>query len=248
MPAVTVHPCFIQPKDNECRLWRYMDFTKFVWMIANGSLFFCRADGLEDPYEGSYSKANAAMRPFVYKDLPSELRDKILKDTSEFIKWNREWTYVNCWHCNEHESAAMWRLYAINDGAVAIVTSYQKLKDALPEDVYLGLIKYIDYESEWMPEGNTFYPIMHKRKSYEHEKEVRAVIQRLPIGEKMIEVGKHNTQPGVSVPVVLDNLIVNIFVAPTAPTWLFDLVTAVSVRYNVSAPVKKSDLFSAPVF
>ena len=142
----------------------------------------------------------------------------------------------------------MWDLYAKTNEAVAIETTYQKLKNVLPKKVFLGLVKYIDYESEWLPEGNSFYPFTHKRKSFEHEKEVRAVIQELPSNEKGIEVGKQNNQLGVSVPIALNDLIATIHVAPTAPAWLAELVTEVSIKYDLSATVRKSDLYSEPVF
>jgi len=248
MPAKTDHPSFIQPQNQDSRLWRYMGFTKFVSLISSGSIFLCRADLFKDPFEGSYSKANVALRPQVYKDMPSEQLGTMMAQMASFAKWVREWTYINCWHANEFESAAMWDLYAKTNEAVAIETTYQKLKDALPEKVFLGLVKYIDYEKEWLPEGNSFYPFTHKRKSFEHEKEVRAVIQELPSKEKKVEVGKQNNQPGVSVPVLLNDLITAIYVAPTAPAWLAELVTDVSIKYGLSATVRKSDLYSEPVF
>ena len=58
MPASIEHPCFIQPKNENIKIWRYMDFTKFVSLISSKSVFFCRSDLFEDPFEGSYSKAN----------------------------------------------------------------------------------------------------------------------------------------------------------------------------------------------
>lgn len=246
--AKTDHPCFVQPQNEDCRLWRYMDFTKFVSLISSKSLFFCRADLFKDPFEGSYSKANVALRPHVYKDMPSEQLGKMMEQMSSFAKWVREWTYISCWHANEYESAAMWDLYAKTNEAVAIETTYRKLKSVLPDKAFLGLVKYIDYESEWLPEGNTFYPFMHKRKSFEHEKEVRAVIQDLPTTDKGVEVGKKNNQMGINIPVVLNDLISGIHVAPTSPVWLAELLAEVSAKYDVSASVKKSDLYSEPVF
>ena len=192
MTATTDHPCFRQPNSEDILLWRYMDFTKFVFLISTKSLFFCRADLLGDPFEGSYSKANVKLRPYVYKDLEQDQFIKMTNQMANFAKWSREWTYVNCWHANEYESAAMWDLYGKTNHAVAIVTDYKTLKAVLPEKAYLGLVNYIDYEKEWLPEGNTFYPFMHKRKSFEHEREVRAIIQEFPVQDNKIAVGKKN--------------------------------------------------------
>ncbi|WP_225691953.1 DUF2971 domain-containing protein [Thalassolituus sp. ST750PaO-4] len=248
MSAITDHPCFNQPKNQEARLWRYMDFTKFVSLLESESLFFCRADLFKDPFEGSYSKANVALRPHVYKDMPAEQLEKMTTQMADFSKWIRGWTYINCWHANKHESAAMWDLYAKTNEAVAIETNYSKLKDALPENVYIGLVNYIDYDSEWLPEGNSFYPFMHKRKSFEHEKEVRAVIQELPNTENGIAVGKENQLFGLDVKVNLNTLIKTVHISPTAPKWFADLVSNVASRYGLSAPVNQSLLYSEPVY
>ncbi|MEG1313701.1 MAG: hypothetical protein RSD40_05245, partial [Bacilli bacterium] len=38
--------------DNNTKIWRYMDFTKFLDLIINRKLYFRRIDLFEDPYEG----------------------------------------------------------------------------------------------------------------------------------------------------------------------------------------------------
>ena len=46
------HQDFKTPKDNS-KIWRYMDFTKFIDMLDKSALFFTRVDKLGDPFEGS---------------------------------------------------------------------------------------------------------------------------------------------------------------------------------------------------
>ena len=242
--AITDHNCFRQPDSKNLRLWRYMDFTKFVSMLASKQLFFCRSDLFEDPFEGSYSKANVELRPHVYKDMPKDQ----LTHMSNFSKWAREWTYINCWHANEHESAAMWKLYAQTNEAVAIETDYETLATVLPNNVFIGLVNYIDYETEWLPEGNTFYPFTHKRKSFEHEREVRTVIQDLPIINDAIAVGSKNSLSGSSVDVDIHALIKCVHVSPTAPAWFQKLTEQATAQFGFSFNVKKSNLYAEPVF
>lgn len=38
----------------------------------------------------------------------------MLKQLSTLLELSRRWMYINCWHMNEHESAAMWKSYAVN--------------------------------------------------------------------------------------------------------------------------------------
>lgn len=38
------------------KVWRYMDFTKFVSLLDKRELWFTRADELNDPFEGTLSR------------------------------------------------------------------------------------------------------------------------------------------------------------------------------------------------
>lgn len=225
-----------------------MDFTKFVSLLVTKKLFFCRSDHFEDPFEGSYSKANIALRPQIYKDMPKEQLDTMLTTMSNFSRWVRGWTYINCWHANEHESAAMWKLYAQTNEAVAIETDYQQLATVLPENVYLGLVNYINYETDWLPEGNGFYPFTHKRTSFEHEMEVRAVVQDLPTTETGIQMNTINPLTGIQVDIDVASLVKCVHVSPTSPDWFHNIVQETSKKFEFAFDVKRSNLYSEPVF
>ncbi len=43
--------------DPDAKLWRYMDFTKFVATLSNKALYFCRLDHLGDPSNESFQPA-----------------------------------------------------------------------------------------------------------------------------------------------------------------------------------------------
>lgn len=222
-----------------------MDFTKYVSFLENCSLFFCRADKFEDPYEGATSHFNYQIRPQVYG---SAFPPQAFEQISKFNEWSRQWTYINCWHMNEHESAAMWKLYAKTEEAVAIRSTFFKLKEALSSQCFIGTVHYIDYRADWLPEGNAFWPYVHKRKSFEHERELRAVIQELPSGENGITVGSPNPNIGNHVKVSPETLVDNVFVSPTAPNWFAELVKVVTLRYGYAFPVLQSQLSQSPVF
>lgn len=44
-----------QPEDKDCKLWRYMDFSKFMSLITTSQLYFSRSDKFPDIYEGHLS-------------------------------------------------------------------------------------------------------------------------------------------------------------------------------------------------
>jgi len=51
------HPTFLQPESENIKVWRYLDFTKFLSLIDSSCLYFTRVDRFDDPFEGSRPKA-----------------------------------------------------------------------------------------------------------------------------------------------------------------------------------------------
>ena len=225
-----------------------MDFTKFVSLLDKSALFFSRADKLGDPFEGSYSKANIELRPEVYKD---KIPPNALKDFSAFHKAIIRFTAINCWHLNEYESAALWGLYLKSNEGIAIQSTYNRLRDSLKDEnhnIYIGKVKYIDYKKDWLPEGNSLYPFVHKMKSFEHERELRAVIQELPSKGGTLDLSKPTFDEGIDVSVNLDALIDKIYLAPTSPKWLHELVYSVTAKYGLNKEIHQSILDDVPSY
>ncbi|MGY3687137.1 hypothetical protein ACXAAV_10735 [Vibrio coralliilyticus] len=233
------HPCFKQPGDASSKIWRYMDFTKFVSILENQNIFFCRADLFDDPFEGSIPKGNILHQEVLYSNIGIEHRQKAIEAMSSGRKQMKSKTYISCWHMNDKESAAMWKLYAMTHEAVAISTSYGKLRDLLSSKVYLGLVEYIDYETAVIPENNSFWPFMFKRLSFKHESEVRAVIQDIE--------GTYQSA-GISESIEVNDLIDAIYVSPEAPQWYYELVKSITSKYGIRAPVMQSSLSEQPIY
>ena len=61
MPADTDHEAVqkYQPRDERIKVWRYLDLPKLIDLLETQSLYFARADTLEDPLEGMWPSANA---------------------------------------------------------------------------------------------------------------------------------------------------------------------------------------------
>ena len=240
------HDLFVPPP-HDAALWRYLDFTKFVSLLDKQSLFFSRADKLGDPFEGSYSKMNLQMRPLIYKD---QIPDHALQQLSEFVKQSRRFTMINCWHRSAYESAAMWRLYAREHDGVAIKTNFQSLSDSLQgsKDVFIGSVSYIDYDLEFIREDNSMAPFLNKRRSFEHENEVRAIMHEIPSNEHGIDLSRDICEVGMYHEVEIKTLVHEVVVSPFSPEWFSELVQSVAVRYDLAAPVRKSSLAETPVW
>ncbi|MCY4647124.1 MAG: DUF2971 domain-containing protein [Gammaproteobacteria bacterium] len=231
------HPQLSPPPDDAV-LWRYMDFTKFVSLLEKSALFFCRPDQLGDPFEGSISPATPPL-------LAGELKvgSRITQGNIDFRQFVRM-ARVNCWHMGEFESEAMWRLYTRERDGVAIKTVFARFKEALVGEasVNVSRVWYRDYRTERIPFGNALLPLVHKRISFQHEQEVRAIYLRIPA-----EDGQEDADVGYC-EVDLPGLVEEIVVAPFAKDWFVDLVRSLAERYGIGDRVRPSTLSDAPTF
>lgn len=243
----------IQPENENIKIWRYLDFTKFVSLIDTRRLYFARADKLEDPFEGSWPKNNVNGRNNIPEDLSKKKQQKFI----EFMRFKGEvhkelprYVAINCWHMNEYESAAMWKLYLKSNEGIAIQSSYASLKKSLidDEDILVGMVKYLDYDSDFISSCNTITPFIHKRKSFEHEQEIRALVIKWPVGDNGIDLSTDTIEYGLEIKADIERLIERIYISPTAPAWFADLVRAVITRYGYNFEVVHSMLNENPVF
>lgn len=129
------HPSVKEPKDPKIKIWRYMDFAKFVSMLTSGGLFFTRCSIFPDRHEGAMPPANKQLR-----ETQKEVPEKTWRDLALFRKSVRQWTLANCWHINEGESEAGWKLYADSDKAVAIQSTFERLRSVLDKEILCGEI------------------------------------------------------------------------------------------------------------
>ena len=240
------HELFVPPAPDAV-LWRYFDFTKFVSLLDKRALFLARADKLGDPFEGSYSNVNVTLRPVLYKD---QIPDHALRGMSEFIRESRRFTLISCWHENAFESAAMWSLYARDLDGVAIKTDFLSLSKSLlgDEDLFIGKVNYVDYDQTFIPENSTMAPFLYKRRSFEHEKEVRAMMQQIPSRDGATDMSQDICDEGKYYEADLSELVHEVVVSPFAGRWFRDLVQSVADRYELFAPVKESPLSNSPVW
>ena len=236
---------FMPPANPDIPLWRYMDFTKFVSMLQNDGIYFPTVEMLVDPFEGSYARGNEEFRPRVYKHLPNRLH----LTAGEMVKRLRGHVAVSCWHSNEQESAAMWKLYALTHEAVCVQTTFRKLQAAMDQQARVGMVRYVDYEKGWIPESNPLAPFLYKRKSFEHEREVRAIIEPAEMTALLLKANEPTASSGRWVKINVAETIEKVLIAPNAPPWFLELVQKVTAKYEHGAvPVVPSVLARAPFY
>lgn len=178
--------------EREQKIWRYLDFVKLYEFILSKKLFFSRSDKLGDPFEGSRSLSD---------QIASKMKQAIINReslNSRVQKLLRNWIFINCWHINDNESEAMWKIYGDNIGnnSVALQTTVGKCLDALGKceyKIHFGQVEYrktgasgdllttdsFDESDPFSFESRLEY-FFNKQFSFEYENEFRAIIFQIP--------------------------------------------------------------------
>jgi hypothetical protein len=180
------------------------------------------------------------------RSIPAELTSKeaakrrfIGEHNLGVMRWSRKLLFISSWHMSNHESVAMWKLYVKSDQGIAVQSTLGRMISSFAnskEDVYIGEVKYVDYEKQQIPSNNVFFLAVHKRMSFEYERELRAIV-----------LSPENL-PGISVPIDLNSLILRVFVSPNSPVWIHDLVKKMLIKYGLNKEVIHSGLEKNPMY
>ncbi len=217
---------YILPVDDSKTTWRFLKFPAFVSILQTRQMFLSRLENLEDPYEGRFTETVKCRFP-----------KHVVGASEHFSKRN---LCVNCWHLSENESAAMWAIYSESGTGVAIRSTIGRMKKSLhvePRDVSMCEVQYVDFSN--FDNGDGYFSLNLKRKSFEHEKEVR--LWRL-------EADHCGTQEfGANINVDLDELIEQVYISPKAELWLKDVVDREMGTYRLNQTAIRSELYSPSV-
>ena len=219
------------------KIWRYLTLGKFLYLLEYQTLHFSALGDFEDTFEGTLAGGN-------YRFPRSGVELVAFNALRHGVPTFRRSMFVNCWYVSDFESAAMWALYSRRDG-IAIQTTVGSLRESISRDstpVYIGLVRYMDYASDFIPENNAFHVALSKRMSFEHEHELRAIVLRLGDDqERAIPLP-------VKINVDIARLIEHIAVAPRSADWFKNLIVSVATRYGIPASIiETSDLDRRPL-
>lgn len=164
---------------------------------------------------------------------PNEYKSKL----ESSWEWARTATnvYINCWHMNDGESDGMWKLYGDISSSVCIQSTFERLYECTGDNCNIGIVKYADYQTAEISPTNLFNLYLHKRTSFSHEQEIRAILS---------EPGQPK-KPGILHSVDLHSLIESIYLPPKS-RWFGDLVEKVLKTYKLDVEIQRSLLEVEP--
>lgn len=228
------------------KLWRYIQYSKFVSMLKDNALHFSRADKFVDAFEGSYPHRNMSKLAIVANPVFTYGSYK-------------KYAALSCWHSNPDESEAMWDLYLKNTDGVAIVTDKKTLEMCLEDsDVNIVQIHYLDFARDEIDDFCWFKAFEYKRKCFKHEREVRAAIYRLPPTQRIVNGFPEPGPPdgagcipeyGVKIEIDLSKLIKKIVISPRSGAWFECVVRDTLDKYSLGKiKVLRSELANDPLY
>lgn len=226
-----------KPSDNQI-IWRYLTIDKLIYLLTSRGLFFSPATSFDDPFEGDYGEIT---KKDILKQYGSNQIERD-KNTHEFLKPH---TYISCWYENDHESDAMWKIYG---DAVAIMTTFGKIKKLLCWDKqeirHCGRINYVDYSTEEIDASSSYISYFYKRKSFEHENEVRFLIQNYFSGLQYDDY----PEPifGKKLKLNINEDIEGIVYSPLMESYVIESINKLLEMYKISVPRRKSNLLDIP--
>lgn len=163
--------------------------------------------------------------------------------------------YANCWRLGTDENPEIWEQYAGGRG-VAIETTYEQIEQYVSpgeEDLYMGIVRYLDYEEDFTPTGIPYALYFFKHREFDSEQEFRVLANRggNPIlwtdgRETPAEMRPDN--PGhINLPADMDALINRVILSPGADEEVRMEVEETLDEYDVTAPVVPSRLTNPSV-
>ena len=235
------HPSFESPENENEKIWRFMDFTKFIDVLVNQSLYFCRTDLMNDPFEGIY--------PFyriedVLKNVKNEQENQPIRDFFKSYQTWRKLSFLSCWYMGDVEPASMWKLYTSSNQGIVIQSTFKKLINSFVNnqkfDIFIGKVNYIDYKETIIPWGNILDPLLYKRHNFKHERELRAVVVDSESLTKDTPIMGHRVETN------LGELIEDIRIAPESPDWFKNIVQTLTKKFDLNKIISNSELDERP--
>lgn len=226
-------PEILTPPDA-ASVWRYFKSRYFLNALATGALHFSPISRFarDDPWEAAIPKSGLEWR----RQLPIKARDKgkaeleravenVLK-MEGFRQQSAKAVKANCWHISLTESEAMWKLFVGQENGVAIRSSVGNIKSALAaasEQVFVGEIRYVNYNDAEFNDVQWHDYCFHKREAFSHEKEMRLAF--FDVEEFMTQAGEAK---GASVKVNMQELILEVRVKADRSEVMDDIKSALA--------------------
>jgi hypothetical protein len=235
------------PKGVTCnenqKIWRYMHTARFEAILKEKRIYFASANQFNDPFEGA-----VAVLPYNF---PVDHRYNKIDHFEKAFAELKRLTKISCWHIEEHESTAMWKLYSDRGKGIAITSTPKKLSSSLTpfrlkqeygiETLWGGNVKYVDLLQEKL-KVSMLERFFFKHNAYSWEQEFR-----LAISVRMAEeYGVQVPEKGIFVEADILGMIEKIHIGPEIDGYKMKNVITLCEEYGLESKVHVTSLLGTP--
>jgi hypothetical protein len=198
------------------RVWRYMSFAKFVWILQMKQLWLTNARFFDDKWEVAMDGSQINR---IINNRPSSMTaEDVLTQIKNYVTFARKATFVSCWNASKHESHALWRIYCPTSEGIAIQTTLDRLRKSVEPLRILEVFYTPNADNDI---SDPYKLAAQKRPMFAYEEEVRVVLVQ--------DLDDHQhpdrTTFGTGLPWDPEAHIENIWLHPEAPHWFAETVT-----------------------
>ena len=234
----TPHPSCDLPV-NDQRIYRYMDLWKFIDLLQRKSLYFCRADKLQDEYEGTYSRFQ--IEEVMIEPLKKRAPTLIAQEMKQ-IESLRKNFFINCWCMSEIDTHLMWKTHIISCPGLAIQSTYHFLRTSIDMmevgeyyPIEISIVKYYDQiETGVINWYDGFDAFVNKDVHFHLDNELRALCRFNTTDYSMNHI---------YIEIHLSTLIESIIVSPGAPGEFVECVRNLMINYGLKDKIVKESRY-----
>jgi hypothetical protein len=239
-----------------------MDLAKFISLLSNKALYFASPKKFNDPYDCDLPKSHYQALDDEHENWKKrqlqEFEEKVpnfkntlqydqiiqtmnkMPSTEKLNESVKEKFCVSCWHINDYENEALWKIYTNQGEGIAIETTDVKLKESFitTKNIHCDKVRYEDFDTAPIKKGHKHYAGFIKRKAFEYEKEYRA----------MVMLDEADYGQGSLIQVNLDTLIQKVHISPLMPNYFFDAIKYICEKelINFDSKIVCSSLYTKP--
>ena len=266
--------------EPNARIWRYMSLDKFIDLLSTKSLYMSPVTAFKksDPYEGQEHPQVAQLWADIFGPFEEDFAKVVrqmeilsignsvdmeafaaLKSRIDHMPEERDRIGCKmrhsvrgcCWHANDGESEAMWKIYGDSGKSVAIVSTVgalasSLLADGIEEVIDIVPVKYLDFRLKYLPAKLKDFKgriTVTKRVAYEHEREIRLTIRPAPKDPREWQRENFGLPNPIRLPVNTGELIQEIQISPYTFEPFASSVKTVCKIFGISPDrIRTSDL------
>lgn len=208
------------------KIYRYLSFESFVYLIELKKLTFSKISNWDDPWE------NVLARQCSFLSNGKEMNS--YSDSLDL--------YGQCWTLNA-ESDAMWRIYSPNKSGVQVETTVGCLQHLIGyRRLFVDRVQYCKDPKDFLEKQKTIKlkcsEALLKRDAFRHEEELRILVNPCDL-----EIPVSTDNPHINLDVNIEKFITGVQIDSRAPTWIEDMIISYCNKSLPYLEVHKSNLY-----